>query len=48
MLSFASNVGNGKVYMITSYFTHIAELNLIANSNLHEWILDSSSSFHEK
>lgn len=32
--------------MITSHIANPAELNLIAHSRLHEWIIDSSTSFH--
>lgn len=32
--------------MITSHVAYPAKLNLTANSRLHEWILDSSTSFH--
>lgn len=46
VLSSASDVGNGEVYIITSHVAYTAELNLIANSHMHEWILDSGASFH--
>jgi hypothetical protein len=46
VLASTSDISGGEVYMITSPAAYTAELNLTANSRIHEWILDSGASFH--
>ncbi|XP_022858084.1 uncharacterized protein LOC111379009 [Olea europaea var. sylvestris] len=40
-----SDVDDSEVYMITSSIAYTSNLNLTANSRMHEWILDSVASF---
>ncbi|KAL2534001.1 DNA polymerase zeta catalytic subunit-like [Abeliophyllum distichum] len=42
----SSNSDQGEVYVLINSVVETAELNLIAKSRLHAWVLDSGASFH--